>query len=72
MEFYLTTNTGLSMSSGSLNFASVTDLVAYEIDCTVTWTPSQLQGAASNFSVTFTNPSILLDGAILYLEVPLN
>jgi len=24
------------MSSGSLNFASVTDLVAYEIDCTVT------------------------------------
>ncbi len=75
LEFAITTSaaTGsLAMSSGSIAFSSVIPLTAYPIDCTVTRTPNFTQGIATNFSLNFTTPSILLDNAIMYVGIPKN
>lgn len=36
LDFTFTTSAGLALSSGSLDYTSITALTAYPIDCTVT------------------------------------
>jgi len=72
LDIYLTTSGSLALTSGTTPFSSITALSPYPIDCTVTRTPNFTQGIATNFSLNFTTPSILLDNSIIYIDIPLN
>jgi hypothetical protein len=72
LELYFTTSSNQALSSGTINYSTITQLTPYEIACTVTRTPNYTQGQPTNFSLNFTTPSILLDNSVIWLNIPLN